>query len=99
MSMTRRVTGAVLAVGMLFGGASAAMAGTTYPPEGGTWNYGVSAGVHLYSDYFNQHQCHGSSNRNDWGYTSSPNVAGNVWANSSQPTTSLQDNRAYYRVC
>ena len=56
-------------------------------------------GVHLYSDYFHQTRCHGSSTRNDWGLSSSPNVAGGVWANNSQPTTAVQNNRAYYRVC
>ncbi|ALV47817.1 hypothetical protein MB46_19245 (plasmid) [Arthrobacter alpinus] len=75
------------------------MAASIVPAEGGVWNYGVSAGVHLYSDYFNQNKCHGTSTQNDWGSSSSPNVAANSWANNSQPTTKFQNNRAYYRVC
>ncbi len=99
MNIRRVVVGGVLSLGLALGGGTAALATTVYPAEGGTWNYGVVAGVHLYSDYFNQNQCHGSSTRNDWGLSSSPNVAGGVWSNNSQPTTVNQNNRAYYRVC
>lgn len=99
MNLKRVVTGAALTLGLVLGGGTAALATTTYPPEGGTWSYGVVGGVHLYSGYFHQTRCHGSSTRNDWGLSSSPNVAGGVWANNSQPTTAVQNNRAYYRVC
>lgn len=99
MKIRRTVVGGLLALGLSAAGGGAAMAATLYPAEGGVWNYGVSGGVHLFSDYFNQTRCHGTSTQNDWGYSSSPNVAANTWANNSQPTTSFQNNRAYYRVC
>ncbi len=99
MNIKHTLSGGIMAVGLVLGGGAAAFATTTYPPEGGTWNYGVVAGVHLYSDYFHQTVCHGSSTRNDWGLSSSPDVAGGVWSNNSQPTTSIQNNRAYYRTC
>ncbi|WP_442961144.1 lactococcin 972 family bacteriocin [Pseudarthrobacter sp. J64] len=88
----------VLTLGLTAAGGAAAVAATVYPSEGGVWNYGVTGGVHLFSDYYNQVKCHGSSTENDWGYSSSPNVAAGTWANNSQPTTSFQNNRAYYRI-
>ena len=100
MSMVRRRAAIALVSAILVGsGGAAAIAAQVYPAEGGVWNYGVASGVHLYSDYFNQNRCHGSSTRNDWGLSRSPNVAAGVWANSAQPTTLIQNNRAYYRVC
>jgi lactococcin 972 family bacteriocin len=99
MSIRSALACGALSVGLALGGGTAAFATTVYPAEGGIWNYGVVAGVHLYSDYFNQNQCHGTSTRNDWGLSSSANTAANVWATNSQPTTVNQNNRAYYRVC
>ncbi|WP_394357984.1 lactococcin 972 family bacteriocin [Paenarthrobacter ureafaciens] len=99
MNIRRTIAAAALAVGLSAAGGAAAIAATVSPAEGGTWNYGVTAGVHLYSDYFNQNVCHASLTQNDWGYSSSPNMAANSWANNAQPTTSFQDNRAYYRLC
>lgn len=99
MNIRRTVVGGLLALGISAAGGGAAIAATTYPSEGGVWNYGVAGGVNLYSDYFNQNRCHGTSTQNDWGYSSSPNVAANTWANNSQATSSFQNNRAYYRVC
>jgi lactococcin 972 family bacteriocin len=99
MNTKRMIAGGILTLGLTLGGTSAALAETTYPPEGGTWNYGVVSGVHLYSDYFHQTQCHGSSTRNDFGLSSSPEVIGGVWSNNSQGTTPNQNNRAYYRTC
>lgn len=99
MRIGRIIVGGLLAAGISLGGGTAAMAATVYPAEGGTWNHGVVGGVHLYSDYFNQNLCHGSSTRNDWGTSRSLDVAANVWANSAQRTTPIQNNRAYYRTC
>ncbi|WP_368736519.1 lactococcin 972 family bacteriocin [Paenarthrobacter aurescens] len=98
-NIRRSVAGGILALALSAAGGAAAVASTVYPNEGGTWNYGVSGGVHLYSDYFNQVRCHASSTQNDWGYSSSGEMAANTWANNSQPTTAFQNNRAYYRVC
>lgn len=41
MNLKRVVTGAALTLGLVLGGGTAALATTTYPPEGGTWSYGV----------------------------------------------------------
>ncbi|WP_081765995.1 lactococcin 972 family bacteriocin [Arthrobacter sp. 31Y] len=98
MNIRRSIAGSVLALGLSAAGGGAAFASTFYPAEGGVWNYGVTGGVHLYSDYFQQNLCHSSSTQNDWGYSSSPNALAGHWSNNSQPTTSFQNNRAYYGI-
>ncbi|WP_426007386.1 lactococcin 972 family bacteriocin [Paenarthrobacter sp. NyZ202] len=61
MNIHRCIAGSVLALGLSVAGGGAALASTFYPAEGGGWNYGVTGGVHLYSDYFQQNLCHSSS--------------------------------------
>lgn len=62
------IVGIVLASALAVGGAAAAANATTaYPPEGGTWNYGVRAGGiygtvgEVYSEYYHQSQTHKST--------------------------------------
>ncbi|BCW44420.1 hypothetical protein StoSoilB5_16040 [Arthrobacter sp. StoSoilB5] len=98
VNIRRSLAGSIIAIGLSAVGGAAAVAATVYPGEGGVWNYGVVSGVHLFSDYFQQNLCHGSSTQNDWGYSSSPNVAAGTWSNNSQATSSFQNNRAYYRI-
>lgn len=47
---TKKFLATIALVGALCSTAAAAHAITQYPTEGGTWNYGLAAGVHAYSD-------------------------------------------------
>lgn len=47
----RTITTVAASVGLIFSGAAAANAITENPIEGGTWNYGLALGLHVYSDY------------------------------------------------
>jgi len=71
---------------------------TSYPAEGGTWNCGLSAGVHAYSDY-KVGRCHGTTVINDWGTNRSVDTAADQWANSAHEATVWTNNHYYYRVC
>ena len=83
-------------VGVLCGTASAAFA--VSPVEGGTWNFGLAAGVRAYSDYI-VGRCHGTTVINDWGTNRSVDIAANAWANSAMNATAFTNNHYYYRVC
>jgi lactococcin 972 family bacteriocin len=97
MSMTKTLATIAL-IGGLSATATAAYANTQYPIEGGTWNYGLAAGVHAYSDYLVD-KCHGTTVINDWGTNRSINTAANQWANSALGATIWTHNKYYYRVC
>ena len=97
--MSLRKTLAVIGlVGMLGSTATAAYANTQYPNEGGTWNYGLAAGVRAYSDYM-VGRCHGTTVINDWGNNRSIDTAANQWASSAMNATIWTNNHYYYRVC
>lgn len=98
----RKVKSTIAAVGLsaalALGGTVAANAVTVYPAEGGTWNYGLSAGVWAYSDYL-VNRCHGTTVINDWGTSRSPNTAAGYWSNAGLNATPWTNNKYYYRVC
>ncbi|MDQ0029864.1 lactococcin 972 family bacteriocin [Arthrobacter bambusae] len=96
MDLKKTVAGIAL-TGALCSVAGTAVAGTQYPAEGGTWNYGYNIGI--YSDYMHGSRCHGSSVRNDWGYNSSINTAGGYWANAWHSGNIWTHNSWYHRVC
>lgn len=96
--LTKKILAAILLIGALCSTGTTAHAITQYPVEGGTWNYGLSAGVHAYSDYY-VNRCHGTTVSNDWGTNRSINTAANKWASSSYRATIFTSNKYYYRVC
>lgn len=68
---------------LVISGAVGAVAATENPPEGGTWNYGVSSNVYTraYSKYFHPSRCHGSSvYRNGSLIVRSIQTAPNYWS-------------------
>ena len=95
LKKTLAAVGLVLA---LTGSGAAAYGATQYPNEGGTWNYGLAAGVHAYSDYY-VGKCHGSTVINDWGTSKSIDTAKNKWSQASLRATAFTSNKYYYRVC
>jgi len=97
MSM-KKILATVFLVGALCSTTAAANAATQYPVEGGTWNFGLSAGVHAYSDYL-VGKCHGTTVINDWGTNRSVETAANQWANASHEATAWTNNHYYFRVC
>lgn len=78
--------------------AGAAFATTVYPPEGGTWSYGVQPTATVYSNYYHGSLTHGSTACN--GYPactrSADRPAGTTSYASRVPT--LWGNTAYYRI-
>lgn len=99
MQRTKRsLSVALITVALTLTG-GAAFAATQYPAEGGQWNYGLTAGVHAYSDYYHPSQCHGSSVYNDWGNNRSIDTAGGQWATSALGASPWTHNSYYYRVC
>jgi lactococcin 972 family bacteriocin len=94
----KRILAAVVLIGALCSTAAAAQAITVNPNEGGTWNYGLSTGVHAYSDY-KVGKCHGTTVVNDWGTNRTIDIAANKWAMSSYRATIYTHNKYYYRVC
>ena len=90
-----------LAAALALAGATAANATTVYPPEGGTWEYGViepASTVFVYSHYRHPTVTHrasvqvsnGTLYRSNW-------VAPGIWANVDKPTGWF-NNYAYYAV-
>ena len=94
----KKIIAATALAGALCSVGIAANATTQYPNEGGTWNYGLSVGVHQYSDYL-VNRCHGTTVINDWGTVKSVNTIKDQWARASQKATSFTHNKYYYRVC
>ncbi|GAA1741990.1 lactococcin 972 family bacteriocin [Nonomuraea bangladeshensis] len=75
--------------------ATAAWADTTYPPEGGIWNHGVSQG-YTYSDYWHDADCHGST-AVGVSTVRSPNMNPGSWSRAKVASSSF-GNAAYYRI-
>ncbi|WP_187977274.1 lactococcin 972 family bacteriocin [Mycetocola sp. JXN-3] len=94
---TRKILSAVILTGVL-SGASLTYAYAAKPVEGGTWNYGMAAGVRAYSDYY-VNQCHGSTVKNDWAEYKTIDIAANEWSNAAINATPWTNNKYYYRVC
>ena len=91
----------VLSASLILGGASAAMATTENPPEGGTWDYGTSGSL-IYSNYKHDSRSHGSSVENCHGQLwRSPNVGPGSWSKVSTDHGGAAwgaVDYAYYRV-
>lgn len=84
---------------LALGGALAAHATTEYPPEGGTWEYGVleySSTPFVHSDYLHNSAKHRSSVKVSAGtiYRSSDKAAG-YWS-TIEKATGYSGNHAYY---
>lgn len=80
--MRRKIASAVLAASFLIGGATAAHAAVSSPPEGGTWDRGTNL-IWSYSKYFNQNKTHSSAVVSSNGVTKSSGwVAKNTWADA-----------------
>ena len=77
---------------------STAFATTTYPSEGGKWDYGVSPLTTVYSNYYHATRTHGSTACNGIGgcTRSVDTQRGNTSYASRTPTA--WGNTAYYRV-
>ncbi|MFJ2353565.1 lactococcin 972 family bacteriocin [Glutamicibacter sp. NPDC087673] len=80
--MQRKFASIALAGALLLGGATAAHAAVSSPPEGGTWDRGTNL-VWSYSKYFNQNKTHSSAVKDSSGNTKSSGwVAKNTWADA-----------------
>lgn len=78
--MRRKIASSVLALSLLVGGATAAQAAVSSPPEGGTWDRGSNV-IWSYSNYFNQNKTHSSAvTDNNGNKKSSGWVAKNHWS-------------------
>ena len=93
----KTIVGLAAVVGLIFTPV-VANAATQYPVEGGTWNYGLAAGVHAYSDYL-VNRCHGSTVITDWGTSATINTRAGYWSNASHRASIFTNNKYYYRVC
>ena len=93
------VAGFLASAALVFGVAGSASATTEYPPEGGTWEYGViepASTVFVYSHYYHPTTLHRSSVRTTSGTLyRSPDKAGGQWANVDKET-GYYNNKAYY---
>lgn len=98
MQVVKRLVSVLALIAVLGVSGGAAVAATQYPVQGGTWNYGLAAGVRAYSDY-KVDKCHGTTVRNDWGNSRSIDVAPNKWANSAIRATVWTNNEYFFRVC
>ncbi|WP_344321178.1 lactococcin 972 family bacteriocin [Streptomyces macrosporus] len=76
--------------------ATPALATITYPPEGGTWDHGITPGT-VWSNYYHGSKCHGSTSV---GYFTdrSPDTAAGRWSNSATHAA-VSGNKVYYRIC
>lgn len=80
--MRRKIASIALAGSLLIGGATAAQAAVSSPPEGGTWDRGTNL-IWSYSKYFNQNVAHSSAVKNSNGKSKSSGwVAKNTWSDA-----------------
>ncbi|MBD3005161.1 MULTISPECIES: lactococcin 972 family bacteriocin [unclassified Streptomyces] len=82
--------------GLILVTATPALATITYPPEGGTWDHGISPGI-VWSNYQHDSKCHGSTSVGAYTDRSPNTPAGQVSYTSANAKVS--GNKAYYRIC
>jgi lactococcin 972 family bacteriocin len=92
-SLARAFATTAVVAGLLVVGTTSAQAAT--PPEGGTWNYGVT-GKYTYSNYHHSSRIH-KATACGVGCVTSGWIAPNYWA-SAQAISALGGNTAYYDV-
>jgi hypothetical protein len=95
----KRLAVGVLSLSLVLGGATAALAVTEYPAQGGTWEYDAS-GTALYSRYLHTVSVHGSSVKTCEGaITRSPATRAGVWSDARRGDgCAFGVDYAYYRV-
>lgn len=87
-----------VAAGLALGGGGVANATTTYPSEGGTWDYGVDYWVmKTWSNYYHPSRVHHSTACSASACTQSGWVPAGYWSNASRLAT-WGGNTAYYNV-
>ncbi len=96
----RTIIGAIssvaLAASLLTAGA--AVATVVNPPEGGTWDYGVTPFTTVWSNYYHGSRTHGSTACTGYpSCTRSADKAPGTWSYASRVPT-LWGNTSYYRV-
>lgn len=92
--------GVLLGASLAVGGATAAYATTNYPAQGGTWTYGLSAGlISPYSNYWHGSRCHGSTVSTDWASSRSIDVRAGQTSHAQASGNALTHNNYYFRVC
>ena len=93
----RRKIVSIIAAGVLaaVSAAGTAFAVVQYPPEGGTWDWGVS-GSTVWSNYINTTPRHATSTIGQSGLRRSGCAGANQWARVSD-TRASSGNKAYYR--
>ncbi|MDR1187008.1 MAG: lactococcin 972 family bacteriocin [Bifidobacteriaceae bacterium] len=92
----RKVISSLLLAGVLaVGGAAIALANTTYPPEGGRWDWGVND--NCYSNYYHGSKTHGSTASSANGVDRSEDIE-RGFTSYAAVKASGSGNNAYYRV-
>jgi lactococcin 972 family bacteriocin len=102
MKARRKITLALatagLAASLAVGGAAVAKATTVYPPEGGTWDYGVDYWVmKTWSNYHHPSRVHHSTACSSSACTYSGWVPAGYWSKAER-LASWGGNTAYYKV-
>ncbi|MGK9147496.1 lactococcin 972 family bacteriocin [Plantibacter flavus] len=93
MNLRSILLGATVTAVLVLGGGAAAHAVT--PPEGGSWNYGVS-GLYTYSNYLHDARVH-KATACGAGCATTGWVSPGTWANA-RTASALGGNTAYYDV-
>jgi hypothetical protein len=89
---------AAVSIGLL-SGATAAIAATTYPAEGGIWAHGVNSGTWTtFSNYLHGSRSHGSTACNGFGACQHSGIAGAGQTSFASVGATLWGNKAYYNL-
>lgn len=95
----RNILGTAAVLALLGGGlsAGAAFATTEYPPEGGTWDYGVTP-LYVYSNYYHGTRTHKSTACSNAGCAYSGWVSAGSTSYATMNPSTFGGNEAFYDV-
>jgi lactococcin 972 family bacteriocin len=94
LKLKRVLTTSAVAAAFVVGVAAPAMAVSV---GGGTWNYGVVDGSHVWSDYYHGSSCHTASV--DGAYFVRDYASAGYWAQASAPDTIWVDEAYWNNRC